>query len=95
VKITTQEILYVADLARLELDDAAVEKFVEQIGTVLAYVDQLKSAKTEGVRPTSHAIARTNAFREDELGRHLDTAAALANAPEEEDGSFIVPKVIG
>jgi aspartyl-tRNA(Asn)/glutamyl-tRNA(Gln) amidotransferase subunit C len=41
VKITKEEILYVAQLARLELDAAAIEKFVDQIGTVLDYVDQL------------------------------------------------------
>jgi aspartyl-tRNA(Asn)/glutamyl-tRNA(Gln) amidotransferase subunit C len=95
VKITKEEILYVAQLARLELDAAAIEKFVDQIGTVLDYVDQLKSADTEGVRPTSHAISRTNAFREDAQSGHLDPAAALSNAPEKENGSFIVPKVVG
>jgi len=95
VKITKEEILYVANLARLEIDAAAIEKFVDQIGTVLDYVDQLKGVDTEGVRPTSHAISRTNAFREDELSGHLDPAAALSNAPEKENGSFIVPKVVG
>jgi aspartyl-tRNA(Asn)/glutamyl-tRNA(Gln) amidotransferase subunit C len=95
VKITKEEILYVAHLARLELDAAAIEKFVDQIGTVLDYVDQLKGVDTDGVWPTSHAISRTNAFREDERGGHLDPAAALSNAPEKENGSFIVPKVVG
>jgi aspartyl-tRNA(Asn)/glutamyl-tRNA(Gln) amidotransferase subunit C len=50
---------------------------------------------TEGVRPTSHAISRTNAFREDEQSGHLDLDAVLTNAPEKEDGSFVVPKVVG
>lgn len=95
MKITKDEILYVARLARLELDPAAVEKFSEQIGTVLEYVDQLKSVDTEGVRPTSHAISLTNAFRDDQPGDHLDTDIALANAPEKDDGSFLVPKVVG
>jgi aspartyl-tRNA(Asn)/glutamyl-tRNA(Gln) amidotransferase subunit C len=95
VKITKEEILYVAQLARLELDAAAIQKFADQIGTVLDYVDQLKGVDTEGVRPTSHAISLTNAFREDEPIGHLDRAAVLSNAPEKEDGSFIVPKVVG
>jgi aspartyl-tRNA(Asn)/glutamyl-tRNA(Gln) amidotransferase subunit C len=95
VKITKEEILYVAQLARLKLDAAAIEKFVDQIGTVLDYVDQLKGVNTEGVRPTSHAISRTNAFREDDQSGHLDPAAVLTNAPEKENGSFIVPKVVG
>jgi len=95
MKITKEEILHVAHLARLELDDAAIDKFADQIGTVLEYVDQLKTVDTEGVKPTSHAISLTNAFREDELREHLQTEKVLANAPQQVDGSFVVPKVIG
>lgn len=95
MRITKQQILHVAHLARLELDEAAIEKFAGQIGTVLEYVDQLQGVDTEGVKPTSHAISLTNAFREDELRDHLQTEKALANAPEKEDGSFVVPKVVG
>ena len=95
MKITKDEVLYVADLARLELDDAAIEKYADQIGTILEYVDQLKAIDTEGIRPTSHAIFLTNAFREDEEQTHLDRDQALANAPEKEEGNFVVPKVVG
>lgn len=95
MRITKEQILHVAHLARLELDEAAVEKFSGQIGTVLEYVDQLQKVETEGVKPTSHAISMTNAFREDRERAHLETDKALANAPEKEDGSFVVPKVVG
>jgi aspartyl-tRNA(Asn)/glutamyl-tRNA(Gln) amidotransferase subunit C len=95
MKITKDEVLYVADLARLDLDEAAMEKFADQIGTILDYVDKLNEVDTEGIRPTSHAIFLTNAFREDEEKEHLDREEALANAPEKEDGNFIVPKVVG
>ena len=95
MKITKDEVLYVADLARLELDDTAIEKYADQIDTILEYVDQLKAVDTEGVRPTSHAIFLTNAFREDEKRTHLDRDKALANAPEKEEGNFVVPKVVG
>jgi aspartyl-tRNA(Asn)/glutamyl-tRNA(Gln) amidotransferase subunit C len=95
VKISKEEIRHVADLARLDLDDASVDKFAEQIGTILAYVDKLKSVDTQGVKPTSHAIALTNAFRDDDEKDHLNNEIALANAPEKEKGSFVVPKVVG
>lgn len=94
MKITNKEVLYVAHLARLELDDGSVAKFADQIGTVLEYVDQLKQVDTEGIPPTSHAISLTNVFREDVEGEHLDRDLVLANAPEKEDGSFLVPRVI-
>ena len=95
MKITKDEVLYVADLARLDLDDDMIDKFAGQIGTILDYVDKLNEVDTEGVRPTSHAISLTNAFREDEQIDHLEREEALANAPEKEDGNFVVPKVVG
>jgi aspartyl-tRNA(Asn)/glutamyl-tRNA(Gln) amidotransferase subunit C len=94
MKITEDEVLYVADLARLDLDEAAIDKFAGQIGTILDYVDKLNEVDTEGIRPTSHAISLTNAFREDEQKEHLGREQAQANAPEKENGNFIVPKII-
>ena len=94
MKITKDEVLYVADLARLDLDAEMIDKFAGQIGTILDYVDKLNEVDTEGVRPTSHAISLTNAFREDEQIDHLERDKALANAPQKEDGSFVVPKII-
>ena len=95
MKITHEEIRHVADLARLDLDDRAVDTFVEQIGKILDYVATLESVDTDGVAPMSHAISFKNAFRSDEPGRHLENADALANAPESDDCSFVVPRVVG
>jgi aspartyl-tRNA(Asn)/glutamyl-tRNA(Gln) amidotransferase subunit C len=95
MRITKEEVLNVAHLARLDMADAAVDTFAGQIGKILDYIDQLNQVDTRGVFPTSHAISLTNAFREDEESPHLDRSAALANAPEKEDGNFIVPRVIG
>lgn len=95
MKITKEEVLHVADLARLDLDEESMDTFVGQLGTILEYVDTLNHVDTKGVKPTSHAIFLTNAFREDEPAGHLDRDSALANAPEKEEGSFLVPKVVG
>ena len=94
MKITKDEVLYVADLARLDLDEASIDKFAGQIATILDYVDKLNEVDTEGVRPTSHAISLTNAFREDEQKEHLNRDEALSNAPAKEEGNFVVPKII-
>ncbi|NNK84591.1 MAG: Asp-tRNA(Asn)/Glu-tRNA(Gln) amidotransferase subunit GatC [Desulfobacterales bacterium] len=95
MKISKQEVLHVADLARLELDEESIDRFAGQIGKILEYVDTLNKIDTRGITPTSHAIFLSNAFRNDEERQHLDTDVALANAPEKEDGGFIVPKVVG
>lgn len=95
MKITKEEVLHVADLARLDLDEASIDTFVGQLGTILEYVDTLNHVDTKGVAPTSHAISLTNAFREDEPAEHLARDKSLANSPEQENGSFVVPKVVG
>jgi aspartyl-tRNA(Asn)/glutamyl-tRNA(Gln) amidotransferase subunit C len=94
MKITKEEVLHVAELARLDMDDEAVAKFSEQIGTILAYMDTLNQVDTRGVPPTSHALSLHNAFREDEAAGSLDRDDALANAPEREDGCFVVPRIV-
>ncbi len=95
MKITREEVIHVANLARLDVDEALIDKFAKQIGMILEYIDTLNRVDTEGVTPTSHAISLTNAFREDNAKADFDKDSALANAPEKEDGNFIVPKVIG
>jgi len=94
MKITKQEVLHVAHLARLNVDGPMVERFSEQIGNILEYVETLNQLDTTGIAPTSHAIDMANAFREDALSSSIDRQSAMGNAPEEDEGSFIVPKVI-
>jgi aspartyl-tRNA(Asn)/glutamyl-tRNA(Gln) amidotransferase subunit C len=95
MKISTEELLHVAKLARLGIDPQAADKLAGQVATILAYVDTLAQVDTEGVPPTAHAIGVTNAFREDRLHPHLPAEQALANAPAREEDFFLVPKVIG
>ena len=94
MKITKDEVMHVANLARLDMDEASIDKFADQIGTILEYVDVLNRVDTQGVTPTSHAISLTNVFREDREQKALERDKALANAPQKEDGNFVVPKVI-
>ena len=94
MKISKAEVLHVAQLARLDIDDADIDRFADQIGTILDYVDKLKQVDTTGVAATSHATAMTNAFRDDVEREHLEQDKALANAPEKDDGAFVVPKII-
>ena len=94
MKITNEKVLHVANLARLDVDKVLIDKFAEQIGTILEYVDTLNRVDTKEVTPTSHAISLTNAFRDDDERQSFDSDSALSNAPEKEDGNFIVPKVV-
>jgi len=94
VKLSTLDVEYVAKLARLEVTEAEKEKFTAQLNDILLYIDQLNELDTKGVAPMSHAIAVTNAFREDKIAESLGTQKALANAPDARGEFFRVPKVI-
>jgi aspartyl-tRNA(Asn)/glutamyl-tRNA(Gln) amidotransferase subunit C len=95
MKISKDEVLYVAHLARLDLDEESIDKFAGQIDEILDYIEKLNQVDTKGIKPTSHAISLTNAFRDDEKREPIERGLALANAPEEEDGCFVVPKIVG
>jgi aspartyl-tRNA(Asn)/glutamyl-tRNA(Gln) amidotransferase subunit C len=94
LKISSREVEYVANLARLEISDKEQEKFTAQLNDILLYIDKLNELDTTGVEPMSHAIAVTNAFREDTIVDSLGTEQSLANAPDARGEFFRVPKVI-
>jgi aspartyl-tRNA(Asn)/glutamyl-tRNA(Gln) amidotransferase subunit C len=94
MKITIDEVKYVAGLARLDLKADEAEAMAGQLDKILSYVDKLNELDTSSTDPTTHAISITNAFREDELRESLGQEKAIANAPSQNGESFVVPKVI-
>jgi aspartyl-tRNA(Asn)/glutamyl-tRNA(Gln) amidotransferase subunit C len=94
VKISREEVNYVAKLARLELTEAEKDMFTGQMDAILAYVDKLNELDTTGIIPTSHAVPMENAFREDEVAPSIGADNALLNAPDRSDSFFRVPQVI-
>ena len=94
MKIQTEEIHKVAHLARLELSEDESQRLTGDMNNILGYIDKLAELNTEKVEPTSHAVPVTNAFREDTCKDFFSTEEGLSNAPDAEDGSFKVPKVI-
>ena len=94
MKISSREVEYVANLARLEVTDREKEKFTAQLNDILLYIDKLNELDTKGVEPMSHAIAITNAFREDKILDSIGTEISLANVPDARGEFFRVPKVI-
>jgi aspartyl-tRNA(Asn)/glutamyl-tRNA(Gln) amidotransferase subunit C len=92
--LSREEVLHVAELARLSLRPEEVELFTRQLNDILAYVQKLEELDTTGVVPLAHVIPLINAFREDVVREGLPLEAALKNAPAREEGSFLVPRVI-
>ena len=84
----------VATLARLELDEASLDRYGKQLGAILDYIDQLKALDVAKVEPLVHAGDFANVLRDDEPGACLPNEEALRNAPDRTGPYFVVPKII-
>ena len=94
MKITPTEVAHVAALARLRLEPGQSAKLTGQLNDILINMDKLGELDTAGVASTNHALALTGAMRPDEIRPSLPRQDGLANAPESDGASFIVPRVI-
>ncbi len=83
---------YVGILAKLELSEAEKEAAKKDMGRMLDYIDQLNELDTSGVEPMSHVLPMRNVFREDVVTNGDGSEDALANAPEQKDSMYMVPK---
>lgn len=91
--ISKEEVKHVAKLARLELTEEEVNKYSQQLGSILEYVEQMNEIDTNGIEPMPHAIPVYNVMREDVVKYEQTKEEMMANAPFEEDGFFRVPKI--
>jgi aspartyl-tRNA(Asn)/glutamyl-tRNA(Gln) amidotransferase subunit C len=91
VTLERAQVLHVAQLAKLELDDEEVERMGVELSKVLDHVDRIRELDLEGVPPTSHAADVAGVMRADEPQPCLDRDVILAAAPEPVDGGFGVP----
>ena len=94
--LSREDVLRIAELARLDLTADEVELFTRQLANILDYVEQIRALDTTGVSPTSHVMNRP-VERDDVAVPPLERSAALANAPDAaaESGLFKVPRVMG
>lgn len=93
--ITEDTVRYVAELARIKLDDAGTAAFRETLSEILDYIEKLREVDTEDVSPTTHVLpAMKNVFRQDVPENSVSPEIALSNAPDKAEGFFKVPRII-
>lgn len=94
MSISKDDVLHVANLARLRLTDEEVETYTKQLSDILEFAGKLNELDTENVEPTSHSFKVVNVMREDEERPSVSREDALRNAPDSEDGQIKVPAVL-
>jgi aspartyl-tRNA(Asn)/glutamyl-tRNA(Gln) amidotransferase subunit C len=94
MSLTREEVLHIAKLARLGLNEEDVTKFQEQLSEILDHFETLRALDTEGVPPTFHPLPLENVTRSDEVAPSLPLDDVLANAPVADGDSFRVRAVL-
>jgi aspartyl-tRNA(Asn)/glutamyl-tRNA(Gln) amidotransferase subunit C len=94
VALTIEDVRHVARLARLQLNDDELNRMYTQINRLVEHFSALDELNTEGVEPTSHSIPIINVFREDVARPGLPPENFLKEAPQAEDGLFVVPRIV-
>ncbi len=92
--ISDETLEYVGILAKLELADDEKQQAKKDMEEMLDYIDKLNELDTSNVEPMSHVFPVNNVFREDEVVERDGHEETLANAPERNGDSFVVPKTI-
>jgi aspartyl-tRNA(Asn)/glutamyl-tRNA(Gln) amidotransferase subunit C len=95
VSLSDAEVRKLALLARLDLSDDEVASVGPQLDSILSFVEQLTELDTTDVEPMTTALDVDNRWREDLQFDTLSNDEALANAPSQSDGCFLVPPVLG
>jgi len=95
VTLSREDVIHVAHLARLELNDDEVELFTAQLRTVLDHAADVAALDLSHLEPSSHPISLENVLRPDEPRPSLDRDEVLAQAPAVEDHQFRVPRIGG
>ena len=93
--LSREEVLKIANLARLEFKDEEIEKFQHELNDILKYIDILGELDTSDVEPLLHTNEMQNILRDDFVKESVSPELATKNAPQSDEGTFIVPKVVG
>jgi aspartyl-tRNA(Asn)/glutamyl-tRNA(Gln) amidotransferase subunit C len=94
MKITIEQVEYVALLGRLALSPEEKTKFMAQLDDILKYMDTLAEVPTDNVEPMAGPVELFTPLREDKVIPSLPVDEALGNAPDRADMSFRVPRIL-
>ena len=84
----------IARLARIAVPQAELAPLAGELSHILGWIEQLSEVDTDGAAPMTSVVAMRLAWREDRVTDGGKAEAILANAPERQDGYFVVPKVV-
>lgn len=94
--LTKSDVLHVAELAKLDLSESEIDKFLPQLSSIVDFVSQLNEVDTSGVEPTSQTSGLTDVLREDVVKpSSINQDEALSGTDQTYNDLFKVPAILG
>ena len=94
MQVSKEEILHIAELANLNLEEDKIDAYLLNLQDILNFANIVNKANVEGLEVTIGSNEAKNVFRKDEIKEFEEREALLQNAPEKENNMFKIPKVI-
>ncbi len=95
MRLTREEVEYVASLARLGLSASEIARLQDQLSSILEHIAAIDRLDTDAIPPTAQVTTMTNVMRPDVVTGSLPRQAVLENAPRQSDGFFEVHAILG
>lgn len=92
--LNKDDVKKIAYLSRISFTEEEIDEQYKQLNGIMEMMDVLRDIDTEGVEPLNHVLNIHNVLRDDEVKESLDPELVLANAPEEHENMFSVPKIV-
>jgi aspartyl-tRNA(Asn)/glutamyl-tRNA(Gln) amidotransferase subunit C len=89
-----EQVHRIAHLARIEITDAEAERTLAQLADIFAMIERMRTVDTAGIEPMAHPLGGSQRLRDDVVTESDRRGENMRNAPEQQDGLFLVPKVI-
>lgn len=94
MEVSKEEVIHIAKLANLNLNEEEIETYRGHLADILNFANVVNNAPIDGLGETIGINDTYNVFRKDEVVQNSTQEELLQNAPEQQDGMFMIPKVI-
>lgn len=95
MELDRKQVIAIARLAAIKLDEAEVDRFQMELSKILGHIDQLKEVDVDGVEPTQQVTGLTNVTRPDVVEESTEREAIVADFPDAQAGFLKVPNKKG
>ena len=94
MSVSKEDVKHIAKLSKLKLTEKELEKYTNELSSIVDFANELSNISVEGIKPTAHILDIKNVFRKDEVQPSYDREEILKNAPSKDAGCVSVPKVV-